>query len=365
MTPADLEGATVLVTGGTGSLGQTLVRRLLTGEMGAPHQIIVFSRDEAKQYAMKTQWKHAHKPTDEIIYHNFDELIEFRIGDVRDYASVEDAVLAADVVFHAAAMKQVPTCEYFPTQAVATNVLGAENVVRAARRSERTHTVLAISTDKACKPINVMGMTKALQERIVVEGNLQQEHCRMLAVRYGNVLSSRGSVIPLFKDQIARGGPVTITLPEMTRFLLSLDSAVDTIFAGYRAGRRGEIFVPQVQAARIPDVAETMIAGRPIETIVTGIRPGEKVHEVLVSEEEAHRTTERAGHYVVGPALPELRADEEPAVLTGEYCSADAVVTGAELEALVAQADWVDPAMGETGAANGQAAEAAAGDRRP
>jgi UDP-glucose 4-epimerase len=187
----------------------------------------------------------------------------------------------------------------------------------------------------------------------------------MLAVRYGNVLSSRGSVIPLFKDQIARGGPVTITLPEMTRFLLSLDSAVDTIFAAYRAGRRGEIFVPKVQAARIPDVAEAMIAGRPIETVVTGIRPGEKVHEILVSEEEAHRTTERAGHYVVQPALPELRDKEEAAVLAGEYCSADAVVTGDALAALIAQADWVDPAMGDTGAANGRAGDAVAGDRRP
>ena len=210
MTTPDIEGATVLITGGTGSLGQTLVRRLLTGELGVPRQIIVFSRDEAKQYAMKTSWKRLESPTDEVIYHNFDELIEFRIGDVRDYAAVEDAVSVCDVVFHAAAMKQVPTCEYFPSQAVATNVLGAENVVRAARRTERPHTVLAVSTDKACKPINVMGMTKALQERIVIEGNLQQDRCRMLAVRYGNVLSSRGSVIPLFKQQIAHGGQVGI-----------------------------------------------------------------------------------------------------------------------------------------------------------
>jgi FlaA1/EpsC-like NDP-sugar epimerase len=359
MSVPDLDGATVLVTGGTGSLGQTLVRRLLTGELGVPRQIIVFSRDEAKQYAMKTLWRHAHKPTDDIIYHNFDELLEFRIGDVRDFDSVFDAVSASDVVFHAAAMKQVPTCEYFPGQAVATNVLGAENVVRAARRSERTHTVLAVSTDKACKPINVMGMTKALQERIMVEGNLQQDRCRMLAVRYGNVLSSRGSVIPLFKEQIAHGGPVTITMREMTRFLLSLDSAVDTIFAAYRAGGRGEIFVPKVSAARIPDVAATMIGDRPIETVVVGIRPGEKVHEVLVSEEEAHRTTERAGHYVIQPALPELRADDQPSSLTGEYCSADAVVTGEALEALIAQADFVDPAMG------GLALTPAASPRQP
>jgi len=342
----DLEGARVLITGGTGSLGQTLVRRLLTGELGVPQQIIVFSRDEAKQYAMKTTWKRLESPTDDVIYHNFDELIEFRIGDVRDFDSVYEAVSVSDVVFHAAAMKQVPTCEYFPSQAVATNVLGAENVVRAARRSERTHTVLAVSTDKACKPVNVMGMTKALQERVVVEGNLQQDRCRMLAVRYGNVLSSRGSVIPLFKQQISHGGPVTITLPEMTRFLLSLDSAVDTIFAAYREGRAGEIFVPRVSSARITDVAAAMIGARPIETVVTGIRPGEKIHEILVSEEEAHRTTERAGHYVIEAALPELREEGTPAALAGEYSSADSIVTGADLAELIRQADWVDPAMG-------------------
>jgi FlaA1/EpsC-like NDP-sugar epimerase len=346
MSAVDVDGATVLITGGTGSLGQTLVRRLLTGELGAPQQIIVFSRDEAKQYAMKTTWKHAQSPTDDIIYHNFDELIEFRIGDVRDFESVYDAVSVSDVVFHAAAMKQVPICEYFPGQAVATNVLGAENVVRAARRSDRTHTVIAISTDKACKPINVMGMTKALQERIVVEGNLQQAQCRMLAVRYGNVVSSRGSVIPLFQQQIAHGGPVTITLPEMTRFLLSLEAAVDTIFTSFREGLPGEIFVPQVPSARILDVAAAMIGNRPIEIVVTGIRPGEKVHEILVSEEEAYRTTERAGHYVIQPTLPELRRDEESRPLAGEYSSRDAVVLGEALTALVAQADFVDAAMG-------------------
>ena len=343
----NLDDATVLITGGTGSLGQTLVRRILRGDLGNPRRVVVYSRDEAKQYAMKTTWKHAHAATDEIYYHNFDELIEFWIGDVRDFDSVMTATEQADVVFHAAAMKQVPTCEYFPSQAVATNIIGAENVVRAARRSERTHTVLAVSTDKACKPINVMGMTKALQERIIVEGSLPPDAgTRMVAVRYGNVISSRGSVLPLFQSQIASGGPVTITLPEMTRFLLSLNSAVDTILAAYREAQAGEIFVPHCQSARITDIAEQMIGGREIETVVTGIRPGEKLHEILVSEEEAYRTSERAGHYVIEPVLPELRREDAERPLDGEYSSADAVVTGAELEALIAQADFVDPAMG-------------------
>jgi len=349
-----LDGATVLITGGTGSLGQTLVRRLLLGTLGKPERLIIFSRCEAKQYAMKTSWKHAHHATDDIYYGNFDELLEFHIGDVRDYDTVHDAVVRSDVVFHAAAMKQVPTCEYFPAQAVATNVGGAQNVVRAARRSDRTHTVVGVSTDKACKPINVMGMTKALQERIVIEGNLGQSSCRMVAVRYGNVLSSRGSAIPLFHQQIASGGPLTITLPEMTRFMLPLDSAVETIATAFREARPGELFVPRVPAARMADVAAVLIGDRSIETVVTGIRPGEKIHEILVSEEEAFRTTERADHYVVQPLLPELAptAPVEPA-LTGEFSSRDAVVTGPALDALLGRADFVDPAM--SGAPDGRA----------
>src|SRR5918996_1302255 len=341
-----LDGAVVLVTGGTGSLGQAFIRRVLRGERGYPSRVIVFSRDEAKQYAMKTAWKHLHAATDDIYYSNFEELFQFWIGDIRDYETIRRAVSECDVVLHAAAMKQVPTCEYFPGQAVATNVLGAENVVRAARATSRTHTVAAISTDKACKPINVMGMTKAIQERIVVEGNLHQDHCRMVAVRYGNVLSSRGSVIPLFVDQIAHGGPVTITLPEMTRFLLSLDRAVDTIFEAIEYAERGDVVVPQIASARVEDVAVTLIPDREIEVVHTRIRPGEKIHEILVSEEEAYRTVERNGYYVIRPLLPELHPVEPPGPLEGEYSSADAVVVGDELSQLLGDAEFVDVAMG-------------------
>lgn len=341
-----LDDQVVLVTGGTGSLGQTVVRRLLSGDLGHPRTVVVFSRCEAKQYAMKTRWKHARDATDDIFYANFEELIQFRIGDVRHYDSVADAVRTADVVLNAAAMKQVPTCEYFPSEAVATNVSGAANVVRAARQSERTHTVIGVSTDKACKPINVMGMTKAIQERILVEGNLHQDHCRMIAVRYGNVLASRGSVLPLFQHQIAQGGPVTLTVPEMTRFLLSLRSAVDTVFAAFEHAEPGEVFVPHVRSARIIDVAKMMIGEAPIELIVTGLRPGEKIHEVLVSEEEAFRTTERAGHYVIQPQLPEFHPADAGRPLAREYSSAEAVVTGQELADLLREADFTDAAMG-------------------
>jgi len=345
-----LDGARVLITGGTGSLGQTLVRRLLRGELGVPQKLIVFSRDEAKQHAMKTMWKHLERSTDDVWYHNFDELMEFQIGDVRDADSVQRAVRHCDVVVHAAAMKQVPTCEYFPGQAVATNVVGAENVVRAVAREESVHTFVGVSTDKACKPINVMGMTKAIQERLVVEGNLHQEHCRMIAVRYGNVLSSRGSAIPLFKHQIAAGGPVTITLAEMTRFLMTLDQAVDTIFAAMLHARRGEIFVPRVPSARITDVVDVLVGSRPIEVVMTGIRPGEKIHEILVSEEEAFRTSQRAGYYVLIPQLPELANEPFTQALDAEYSSADSIVVGEQLEQLVALADFVDPAMSGPGA---------------
>ena len=348
--PDLLDGARILITGGTGSLGQTLVRRLLRGDLGVPEKLIVFSRDEAKQHAMKAMWKHLHRPTDDVWYHNFDELIEFQIGDVRDFNSVHRAVSRSDVILHAAAMKQVPTCEYFPGQAVATNVIGAENVARAAALNKQVQALVGVSTDKACKPVNVMGMTKAIQERLLVEGNLHQDHCRMIAVRYGNVLSSRGSVIPLFKEQISAGGPVTITLAEMTRFLMTLDQAVDAIFAAIQHSDRGEIFIPRVASARVTDVAAVLIGDRPVDTVVTGIRPGEKIHEILISEEESFRTLERHGYYVLQPQLPELAKTGFRRALKTEYSSADSIVTGADLERLVALADFVDPAMSGPGA---------------
>jgi FlaA1/EpsC-like NDP-sugar epimerase len=336
----------VLVTGGTGSLGKTVVRRLLAGDAGRPARVTVFSRDEAKQHDMRLSYLHRESATDDVIYRHSRELLTFRIGDVRDYHQLARAVSEADIVIHAAALKQVPSCEYFPDEAVATNVLGALNLVRAIRELRLPVKVVAgVSTDKACKPINVMGMSKAIQERIVVEGNLHQDHCLMAAVRYGNVLSSRGSVIPLFKQQIAAGGPLTITLPEMTRFLLSLDRAVETIFAAFELAGRGDVLVPQIPAARIADLAAALIGDRPIETVAVGIRPGEKIHEILVSEEEAYRTVEREGYYVVQPMLPEIRNDDAARPLSGEYSSADAVVTGAELDALIEQADFVDAAM--------------------
>jgi FlaA1/EpsC-like NDP-sugar epimerase len=320
----NLEGKRILVTGGTGSLGQMLVRRLLTGELGKPAKVVVFSRDEAKQHYMRLDFQHRGAATDDIIYENSRERLTFRIGDVRDYGSLLSAVRDADVVFHAAALKQVPTCEYFPYEAVLTNISGPNNLVRTIRENDTpVELVVGISTDKACKPINVMGMTKALQERILLEANLGAKGTKFLCVRYGNVIASRGSVVPLFVDQIRRGGPVTITVPEMTRFLLSLDRAVDTIFAAVRDGEPGETYVPKVAAAKMVDVATALMNGRDVPVVYTGVRPGEKLHEIMVSEEERFRTIERNDYYVIRPILPELRQEEaefQP-VLDQEYSS--------------------------------------------
>ena len=332
-----LENKRVLITGGTGSLGKVLTKRLLSGEMGTPRKIIIFSRDEAKQHFMRLEYEHVVAATDEIIYNNFKRLLEFRIGDVRDFHSISSVVKDSDVVFSAAALKQVPTCEYFPFEAVQTNIFGAENIIRAIQEHGlEVETVIGISTDKACKPVNVMGMTKAIQERVYIQGNMRCPQTRFVCVRYGNVLASRGSVIPLFHKQILSGGPVTITTSDMTRFLLSLDQAVDTIFAALKGANPGETYIPRVPSARITDLAEVLIGDRPVVTKITGIRPGEKVHEILVSKEESFLTEDREDYYAIVPILPEVRGEKEIArSLENEYSSRDAIMNKQELHSLL------------------------------
>jgi len=323
----NLEGKHILVTGGTGSMGKVLVRRLLSGEMGTPAKVIVMSRDEGKQHDMRMAYLHRSVTTDEVIFNNFKQALEFRIGDVRDFGDVCSAVKSADVVINAAALKQVPTCEYFADQAVLTNCIGAMNIVRAIRENDYpVDTVVGISTDKAAKPVNVMGMTKAIQERIFTSANVLNPDTRFICVRYGNVLASRGSVIPLFHDQIAHGGPVTVTVPEMTRFLLTLDQAVDTVFAALRTAKAGETLVPDAPAATVINIAKALIGERDIEIRVTGIRPGEKMHEIMVSEEECYHTVRRGDYYAIRPMLPELAQEEEPTVLSKEFSSEDTVL---------------------------------------
>jgi UDP-glucose 4-epimerase len=333
-----LEGKRVLVTGGTGSLGKLLVRRLLGGELGTPAKVIVLSRDEAKQHDMRLAYLQRQVTTDEVIYRNFQSALEFRLGDVRSYADVCAGLRGADVVVNAAALKQVPNCEYFPEHAILTNCVGPMNIVAAIREhGYPVETVVGISTDKACKPVNVMGMTKAVHERVFTSANILSPQTRFICSRYGNVLASRGSVIPLFHEQIRRGGPVTVTVPEMTRFLMSLDQAVDCVFAAIEEARPGETYVPRVPATTVLNIARALIGPRKVRIEVTGIRPGEKLHEIMISEEECHHTVRRGEYYAVRSMLPELQAGggEESAGLKAEYSSADTVIPLEETAALL------------------------------
>jgi UDP-glucose 4-epimerase len=347
------DGKRVLVTGGTGSLGKTLVRRLLDGKVGNPAKIIVFSRDETKQHHMRLDYQHKANATDEVIYRDFEQKLEFRIGDIRDYPSVASALRDIDIVINTAAMKQVPACEYAPFEAVKTNVIGAENIVRAIQEQDYPiETVVGVSTDKACKPVNVMGMTKSIQERIFIQGNMRRPSTRFVCVRYGNVLASRGSVIPLFIDQIRKGGPVTVTTPEMTRFLLSLDDAVDTVFAAISKADAGEMFIPRAPSALVMNVAKALIGQRNIKIKTTGIRPGEKVHESLISDEEATRTIDRGDWYAVRPMLPEVGGQRPvKSALKREYTSKDKVMNLKQTKELLSRnglmVDDVDMAAGE------------------
>jgi UDP-glucose 4-epimerase len=213
---------------------------------------------------------------------------------------------------------------------MATNCMGAINIIQAIRDHDYpVDVVVGVSTDKACKPVNAMGMTKAIQERIFIAANTAAPKTRFVCIRYGNVLASRGSVVPLFLDQIARGGPGPVTMPEMTRFLLSLDTAVDTLFAALRSARAGETLVPRAPAATVMNVARALVGERNVPIQVTGIRPGEKMDEIMISDEEARRSVVRGSYYAILPMLPELLRDEDqrgPPALTKEFSSADQVL---------------------------------------
>lgn len=326
----------VLITGGTGSLGKTLTRQLLAGQYGLPRKIIIFSRDEAKQHFMRVAYSTLKSPTDEVIYDNFRRLLSFRIGDVRNYASLCGTLHDIDIVINAAALKQVPSCEYFVHEACLTNITGAANIVRAIEEHNfPVETVVGVTTDKACLPVNAMGMTKALQERMFIAGNVTCPNTRFICTRYGNVLASRGSVIPLFHEQIQCGGPVTITTPDMTRFLLPLSYAVTTIATAIKQAQPGETYIPKIPAARIVDVAKALIGDRDIETKIIGIRPGEKIHELMISPEEGVRAYDRGDFFAIAPMLPELQRKENTSPRGRAYGSNDSVMTFEETKALL------------------------------
>lgn len=274
---------TLLITGGTGSFGNAVLQRFIDSDLS---EIRIFSRDEKKQEDMRIALK--------------SDKVKFYIGDVRDYDSVHDALRGVDYVFHAAALKQVPSCEFYPMEAVRTNVLGAENVMRAAIVNEVKRCVV-LSTDKAVYPINAMGISKAMMEKLMVAKSRLCDPGKTVlsATRYGNVMASRGSVIPLFLGQLQSGKPLTITDPNMTRFLMSLEESVDLVLYAFENARPGDIFVQKAPASTVADLAQAMkeLLGASNEIKIIGTRHGEKLYESLVSREEMARSEDLGGYY--------------------------------------------------------------------
>jgi UDP-N-acetylglucosamine 4,6-dehydratase len=282
---------TLLITGGTGSFGNAVLRRFLNSDL---REIRILSRDEKKQDDMRKKFNNPK--------------LKFYIGDVRDYQSVLNAVRGADFIYHAAALKQVPSCEFHPMEAVKTNVLGTENVLEAAINCG-VQRVVCLSTDKAVYPINAMGISKAMMEKVIVAKSRSSTSTVICATRYGNVMASRGSVIPLFTNQIRAGQSITITDPNMTRFMMTLDDAVDLVLYAFEHGKPGEVFVQKAPAATIEVLAKSLtgLLGAPDHPInVIGTRHGEKLYEALLSREEMVAAEDLGGYYRVPPDLRDL-----------------------------------------------------------
>lgn len=283
-------GKTLMITGGTGSFGNAVLNRFLKTDIG---EIRVFSRDEKKQDDMRHEFQ-AKMP--EVA-----EKIKFYIGDVRDLQSVKNAMHGVDYIFHAAALKQVPSCEFFPMEAVRTNVIGTDNVLTAAIE-EGVKSVICLSTDKAAYPVNAMGITKALEERVAVAKSRTTETTKICCTRYGNVMCSRGSVIPLWIDQIRAGNPITITDGSMTRFIMSLDEAVDLVLFAFENGENGDILVQKAPACTIQTQAEAvceLFGGNKDDIKIIGIRHGEKMYETLLTNEECANAIDMGNFYRV------------------------------------------------------------------
>ena len=287
-----LQGKTLLVTGGTGSFGNTLINRFITTDIG---EIRIFSRDEKKQEDMR--------------HHYRDDRLKFYIGDVREHRSIHDAMAGVDLVFHAAALKQVPSCEFHPMEAVRTNVLGAENVIDAAI-ARKVGRVVVLSTDKAVYPINAMGLSKAMMEKVAVAKarNLDETDTGIAITRYGNVMASRGSVIPLFIRQIKLGREITVTDPEMTRFMMSLPESVDLVLHAYGAAQQGDVYVQKAPACTVGVLAEALCELFNVKPNirVIGTRHGEKLYESLVSREEMARADDTGRFYRIPADVRDL-----------------------------------------------------------
>lgn len=297
-----LNGKSILVTGGTGSFGRKFIRRILN-QYPEVKRLVVYSRDELKQFEMQQEFGR-----------NVQKSLRFFIGDVRDEQRLKMAMEGIDIVVHAAALKQVPTAEYNPFECIKTNVIGAENVVRAAL-AEDVETIVALSTDKAAAPINLYGATKLCSDKLFVAANNMtgSRQCRFSVVRYGNVMGSRGSVIPFFLDK-RNSGVLPITHQDMTRFNITLDDGVDLVFHAIGNSLGGEIFVPKIPSYRIMDVAEAI--GPHCRHEVIGIRPGEKLHEEMVTNTDSLNTIESARHYIIVPSSPFIERQE----MIDQYC---------------------------------------------
>ncbi|MBR3966757.1 MAG: polysaccharide biosynthesis protein [Clostridia bacterium] len=281
---------TLLITGGTGSFGNAVLNRFLRSDIG---EIRIFFRDEKKQDDMRHEFQ--------VKMPEVAEKIEFYIGDVRDIASVKNAMHGVDFIFHAAALKQVPSCEFFPIEAVKTNVLGTENVLTAAIEAG-VKNVVCLSTDKAAYPVNAMGTSKAMMEKVIVAKARTTTTTKICCTRYGNVMCSRGSVIPLWIDQIRNGNPITLTEPTMTRFIMSLDEAVDLVLFAFEHGIAGDILVQKAPACTIQTQAEAvceLFGGDKEQIKVIGIRHGEKMYETLLTNEECSRAVDMGNFYRV------------------------------------------------------------------
>jgi UDP-N-acetylglucosamine 4,6-dehydratase/5-epimerase len=288
----DFQNSCFLITGGTGSFGNTVLKRLLSSDLS---EIRIFSRDEKKQDDMRKRYA--------------DPRLKFYIGDVRDYSSMLNAMRGVDYVFHAAALKQVPSCEFHPMEAVKTNVIGTENTLEAAIAAG-VKKVVCLSTDKAVYPINAMGISKAMMEKVMVAKSRScSEQTMICGTRYGNVMASRGSVIPLFVNQIRSGTPISITDPNMTRFMMTLEDAVDLVLYAFDHGTPGDIFVQKAPAATIGVLAQAvklLLSVPDYEVNVMGTRHGEKLYETLLSREEMACATDLGGYYRIPPDLRDL-----------------------------------------------------------
>lgn len=287
------EKKTLLITGGTGSFGNAVLRRFLREDIG---EIRIFSRDEKKQDDMRKAYNSAK--------------LKFYIGDVRDYESVLSATRGVDYIFHAAALKQVPSCEFHPMEAVKTNILGTDNLLKAGIQNG-VKRIVCLSTDKAAYPINAMGISKAMMEKVMVakSRNLDDTKTVICGTRYGNVMASRGSVIPLFVDQIRAGVPITITDPAMTRFMMTLEDAVDLVLYAFEHGRNGDMFVQKAPAATVQTLVDALLSvmNKPKHPVkVIGTRHGEKLYETLLSREEMAAAEDRGGYFRVPPDLRDL-----------------------------------------------------------